>query len=198
MKKSKDEIQSEAPYKDNWLTKIPSWLIILLLKYWAAAAAVFFSVIGGLDIGLDFDKIDETNMAAVLAQDIALIVLIGLFLALFTNYLIRPVIRMMNNRQTRTYRYNMINMKGLISFLIALVYNLIISIIIYFIIYFLGMHGWVFNPFGTTNYGIEPFSYGLYYILIDFIFLGIKNLIIYTSKRLKYRRDSIREDIGNV
>ena len=49
-KKVKDEFDGQKPYEVDKLSKFPSWLIFLLLKYWAAAAAVFFSVIGGLDI----------------------------------------------------------------------------------------------------------------------------------------------------
>ena len=50
-KKDKNEVVDIDPYKVDKLSKIPSWLIILILKYWAAAAAVFFSVIAGPDNG---------------------------------------------------------------------------------------------------------------------------------------------------
>ena len=42
MSKKEKRIEEEFdPYKVDKLSKIPSWLIILVLKYWAAAAAVF-------------------------------------------------------------------------------------------------------------------------------------------------------------
>lgn len=188
-KDSKEDISGKTNITDK-LSKIPSWIIILLLKYWAAAAAIFFSVIGGIDIGLNFDTIQDATAGQIFAQDITLIVMIGLFLALFTNYMVRPTVRMMYNRKNKVYRYNMINMKGFISFPIALVYNLSISIMLYFIIYFLGIHGLILNPFGMTNYGIEPFSYALFYISIDFIFLFIKDLILDIRARVKYKKES--------
>lgn len=188
-KNSKEDISGKTNITDK-LSKIPSWIIILLLKYWAAAAAIFFSVIGGVDIGLNFDTIKDATAGEIFAQDISLIVLIGLFLGLFTNYLVRPTVRMMNNRKNRAYRYNMINVKGFISFPISLVYNMTISIMLYFVIYFLGMHGLILNPFGMTNYGIEPFSYALYYIIVDFVFLFIKDSILDIRARIKYKRES--------
>ena len=42
-KKVKDVSNEDInPYELDKLSKVPSWLIILILKYWAAAAAVFF------------------------------------------------------------------------------------------------------------------------------------------------------------
>lgn len=177
-----EEIQGEAPYKVDKLSKVPSWLVILLLKYWAAAAAIFF---GTMDSNINVED-GETAFAT----DFALIVIIALFLSLFSNYIVRPVVRMMYNKRNNTYRYNMINVKGILSFVLALLYNFVLSIILYFVVVFMGIHGWIFNPFGSTSYGIEPFSYGLFYIVVDFVFLFIKNLIIYIVTRIKYKKQS--------
>ena len=40
--KKKEEFKGANPYETDKLAKIPSWIKILLLKYWAAAAAFFF------------------------------------------------------------------------------------------------------------------------------------------------------------
>ena len=82
-KKVKDESQQEQQnvYKMGAFSKVPTWVTSILLKYWAAAAAVFFSVIGGLDIGLDFSETGE-DFYASLAADISTIIIIGLALAL--------------------------------------------------------------------------------------------------------------------
>ncbi|MBD5390458.1 hypothetical protein HDR67_00380 [bacterium] len=193
-KDSKEDISEKKNIVDK-LSKIPSWIIILLLKYWAAAAAIFFSVISSDGINLGNNK--ETTSGQVFAIDMALIILIGLFLALFMNYIVRPSVRMMYNRKNKVYRYNMINIKGFLSFVLALGYNMVLSIIIYFIVYFLGLHKLIFNPFGMTNYGIEPFSYALYYIIVDFIFLFIKDAILDTIARVKYKKESqgVEEDV---
>ena len=170
-KRVKDEIQQEQPnvYKMGAFSKVPAWLTSLLLKYWAAAAAVFFSVIGGLDIGLDYSQTGE-DFTTALAADISTIVIIGLALALVMNYIVKPVVHMFNSSRDNSYRFLLINQKGFKSFFIALAYNMGLSIVLYFITVFLGSKGLILNLFGGTNYGIEPFTYGVCYILVDMVF----------------------------
>lgn len=177
------------PYKVDKLSKIPSWIILLILKYWAAAAAVFFMAIGGIGIGFDFSQGNLTDPYAAMADSIVLVIMIGLALALFNNYMIRPVVNLMYNRRNNTKIYNMVNFKGMKSFLIALPYYLSLSIVMFFVISFLSAKGLILDLFGTTKgIGIEPFSYALYFIILDYICLAIKYLIIYIYKRVKYKK----------
>ncbi len=188
MKKTQD-IKEIDPYKIDKLSRVPSGLIILILKYWAAAAAVFFSIIGGPDIGLNFDDAVTDDPIAVISQSFLIVLLIALFLSLLINYVVRPIVRLLYNRRNNTFKYNMINLKGFKSFLVCLIYMFVISIILYFVVVFMGMHGLILDPFGTTGgAGIEPFSYGLYFIVVDGIFLLIKNLIIMIFQRVQYKR----------
>lgn len=83
----------------------------------------------------------------------------------------------------------MINFKGFLSFLVSLAYYMLLSLIMYFVINLLSSKGLILDLFGTTKgIGIEPFSYALYFIIIDYIFVYIKNLIIYMTKRIRYKR----------
>lgn len=83
----------------------------------------------------------------------------------------------------------MINFKGFLSFLVSLAYYMLLSLIMYFVINLLSSKGLILDLFGTTKgIGIEPFSYALYFIIIDYIFVYIKNLIIYITKRIRYKR----------
>ena len=193
-KRVKDEIQQEQPnvYKMGAFSKVPAWLTSLLLKYWAAAAAVFFRVIGGLDIGLDYSQTGEDFVAA-LAADIYTIVIVGLALALVMNYIVKPVVHMFNSSKDNTYKFLLVNQKGFKSFFIALGYNMFLSIILYFVTVFLGSKGLILNLFGDTNYGIEPFTYGLCYIVVDMLFLTIKNLIVSYNEKKLYN-NQMRED----
>ncbi len=187
-KEVKENPENLNPYKLDKLSRIPSWLIILLLKFWAAAAAVFFSVIGGLDVGIDFSGTATDPVSSIIAS-IRIIVLIALFISIFINYLVRPFVRLMYNKRNNTYRYNMINFKGFLSFVVCLLYHLVLSIILFFITIFLSMHHLVLDLFGTTGgVGIEPFTYAFCYMLVDFIFLFAKNVIVDSVKRYKYHK----------
>ena len=185
-KKVKDENMDINPYEVDKLSKVPSWLKLLLLKYWAAAAASFL-LFGVAELGM---KVYDDTLEGAARVSIQLVVMLGLFLAILMNYVLRPMTRLMYNRRDNTYRYNLINFKGLKSFLVALVYNLAISILICIIIVdVLSPHGLVFDPFGTTGgIGIEPFTVGFIYLFIDGIVLIIKGLIIRIYQRSKYNK----------
>ncbi len=194
-KKVKEENMEINPYEVDKLARIPSWLKILLLKYWAAAAACFL-LFGISELGVNVYSMGFDGT-------VKLVILLGLFMAVLMNYILRPIVRLMYNRRNNTYRWNMINMKGLKSFGVALIYNLIISIIIcILIVEVLSPNHLVLDPFGTTEgVGIEPLTVGFLYMILDGIFLSTKNLIIMAYQRSKYynllnRKIDVKQWIG--
>ncbi len=195
MKKNKerevDDVEDLNPYKVDKLSKIPSWITINFLKYWAAAAAVFFILIGGIDIGIDFSEIeDQANATAQSSLDLSfkIIVLITLGLTLIFTYIVRPIVRLLYSRRNNTYRYNMVNNKGIIALLLNWIYMFFISFTLFFVVIYFGYKGWIPNIFGGVNYGIEPFSYGLFFLILDTICILIKLLIWNVYQRIKYHR----------
>ena len=194
MKKDVQDINDVDPYKVDKLSKVPSWLIVLILKYWAAAAAIYF--IGMDTFIINWSEADNTKLASdidkiayEISQTTILTILFGLFLAIFTNYIVRPFVRMMYNRRNNTYRYNMVNVRGFKSFLLSLLYNMPLSFLLTIIVVWMGYYGLVLDPFGTTGgTGVEPFSYALVYIIVDAFFVFIKDLIVYFHERAKYNR----------
>jgi len=184
-----DNINNINPYETDKLSKVPAWLVIIILKYWAAAAAVFFMVIGGLDIGIDFTTYEGATAQEVLGISARIIILIALGMAVLFNYAIKQVVIMMHNRRNNTFKYNIINFRGFSAFLAYLVYMFVVSMILYFLTLFLGYKGWVLNPFGTNGgYGIEPFTYGLCFIIVDAVFVTIKDLVVMIVQRIIYKK----------
>ena len=187
-KKKKENIDEFNPYEVDKLSKIPSWLIIFVLKFWAAAAAVFFTIIGGIDIGIDFSKDNFNNVIASINKSEQIIVIIGFAISILLNYAVKQVVILLNNRRNNTYKYNLINQTGLLGFFLHLLYGIVVSFVLFFAISFLGYKGWVFNLFGTSEYGIEPFTYGLCFIIIDILCVIIKNIVCDIVERIKYKR----------
>ena len=190
-KKATEEIEEYNPYQIDKLSKIPSWIVIGILKYWAAAAAVFFILIGGIDIGIDFSVIEDPAKATAessLNLSFKIIVLITLGLTLMFTYIVRPIVRLLYNRRNNTYRFNMVNNKGIIALILNWIYMFFISFTIFFVIIYFGYKGWIPNLFGGVNYGIEPFSYGLFFMILDTIMILLKNLIWNIYQRIKYNR----------
>ena len=194
MKKEVQDINDVDPYKVDKLSKIPSWLIVLILKYWAAAAAIYF--IGMDTIIINWSDQENIKLATdvdvllyEMSQAVLLTVLFGLFLSLFSNYIVRPFVRMMYNRRNNTYRYNMVNVKGFKSFFLSLLYNMPLSFLLTVIVVWMGYYGLVLDPFGTTGgTGVEPFSYALVYIIVDAFCVFIKDVIVNLHERAKYKR----------
>ncbi len=179
------------PYELDKASRIPSWLIVLILKYWAAAAAVYFILFDYTFI--DYSRINSDDPVQNLAVSFIVIILVTLFLALFNTYIVRPYVRLMHNRRNNTFRYNMVNMKGFLAFLLNLLYMIPISLILTYITVWLGNYGLVLNLLDSGGSGIEPFTFGLWFVLVDGVFIIIKNLIIMDRERIKYNKQ-IKED----
>lgn len=194
MKKEVQDINDVDPYKVDKLSKVPSWLIVLILKYWAAAAAIYF--IGMDTFIINWSESDSVKLASdvdvmiyEISQAMILTILFGLFLSIFSNYIVRPFVRMMYSRRNNTFLYNMVNVKGFKSFLLSLLYNMPLSFLLTVVVVWMGYYRLVFDPFGTTGgTGIEPFSYALVYIIVDSVFVFIKDVIVNIDERAKYKR----------
>ena len=185
--KVKDENMDINPYEVDKLAKVPSWIKILLLRYWAAAAASFL-LFGISELGLVLYNASDDNEVFHVETNVKLILLLALFFAIFTNYVVRVFVRLMFNRRDNTYRWNLINFKGILSFITSIFYNLLLTIIIFIIIVgVLSRYGLVLDPFGTTGgIGIEPFTVGFVYVIVDGVFIIIKNIIVSIAQRVRY------------
>lgn len=187
---SLDEItEIEAnPYELDKFSKIPSWIKIFFLKYWAAAAAVFFFLVS--NFLLDFTELEdaEKKLSTNFALDFAVILFICLGLTLFFTYIVRPIVRFMFNRQNNTFKYNMVNIRGLWALPMNFAYMFVVSIIIYPMQYILTVKwGINTNLFGQAA-GIDPFTFGLMFLIVDSIALLIKNGIIIIYQRISYKK----------
>ena len=176
------------PYELDKLSKIPSWLIIIFLKYWAAAAASF--LLSGLQsLGIAVTTYAQTDEAGQAELTVKIIVMLTLFTTILMNYGVRVIVRLMYNRRNNTYRYNLINCKGFKSFIFSFIYAAVLTTIMFFITYWLSSMHMVFDPFGTTGgVGIEPFTYGLWYLIVDAVFVFIKDLIVEIRLRAIYKK----------
>ncbi len=190
MKKKKteiDEFDPETGYiKKDFLSKIPAWVAVIFLKYWAAAAVVFFLTIGGLDVGLDYSTMDTMTVAQVASQSMKIVIILALGMSLLFNYAIKQVVFMLHSRTSNVKILYLINMRGFLAFVLHFVYMLAVSLIMYFLITWLGYKGMIVNFFGNTNYGIEPFSYGFWFLIVDGIFVLLKDIIVLIVYRIQY------------
>lgn len=179
--KKKEELNKDLnPYANDKIAKIPSWLKILLLKFWVAGATFFF-------FGVANELVDAT---AGNAADIYF-VFISFGMGLMNEYITKNIVRFMKNSRDNTYYYNMVNQKGVLSLFLNILYGFVTVFPIVFIASFLASKGLVWNFFGAEGFGgIEPITDATIYIVVDFIFLFIKNSSISIYKRCKLSRDN--------
>ncbi|RIA77805.1 hypothetical protein EI71_00781 [Anaeroplasma bactoclasticum] len=182
-----DEYGEIEPYQVDKFSKIPSGVIITFAKFWAAAAAVFFILIGGLDLGIDFSK-ETQDIYEDYAITIKAIILVSLFLAILLNYGIKHLAHLMNNRRNNTKKWMVLNLKGFFGFLAYLVYCIVTMIIMFVLVSLFSYYKLVPSFLDNGGIGIEPFSYGLGFILVDGVFLVIKNYLVKLYQYLRYRR----------
>jgi len=186
-KEELDNLDEFEPYQVDKFSKIPSGVIITFAKFWAAAAAVFFILIGGLDLGIDFSK-ETQDIYEDYAITVRAIIMVSLFLAILLNYGIKHLAHLMNNRRNNTKKWMVLNLKGFLGFLAYLLYCLVTMTIMFVLVSVFSYYKLVPSFLDNGGIGIEPFSYGLGFILVDGVFLVIKNYIVKLYQYLKYKK----------
>ncbi len=180
MKKDKNKNEFN-PYATDKLAKIPSWIKVLFLKYWVAAATLFFFGIGN-------PLIISEGMKLTANAILPIYIFLALGLGLLSEYITKQFIRLMKTSTDNTYRFNLVNGKGIKSLVLNIIYAFIILIPMLSILVFLARHNLVFDVFAENGQkaAIEPFTGGFVYIFLDAVFVSIKNFIVYQYKNHKY------------
>lgn len=156
------------PYAISYFHKIPYGIKAIVLKYWFFGALYFFVGIGlGQFIqGLDF------------------IVVASLILGLIYDFLINKILTLMDTDLKESKRYTMFISKKMYSVFINIAYSLALMFATYYAIEGIGLLiDAIFNSSQNIIFGQEPFSFALIAIIIDYLFITIKNLIVKLIKK---------------
>jgi hypothetical protein len=94
----------------------------------------------------------------------------------------------MNNRRNNTHKWMVLNLKGFLGFLAYFLYSIVTMTIMFFIVLLFSYYKLVPSFMDNGGIGIEPFSYGLGFILVDGVFLVAKNYIVKLYQYLKYKK----------
>ncbi len=173
-----DKNDIESYQKTKFFAKIPSWLKILFLKYWAAGAAFYFFGVGGGFLWSSVNTDDST---------LFLLVCLILGYALVSEYVVKQIVRLMRTSRDDTYYYNIINVKGTKSFFMYLGYSVLVIVPCFYILGFLSSKGLI-SVWGVE--GVEPLGFGLAVTVVDFIYLFIKNTIFNAYKKYKFNKSN--------
>lgn len=147
------------PYKIDKLSKIPTSIKVLFVKFWVAGAICYF-----IRMGLGVYITDPLDM----------LVLTGIVTGLVTDLFVNTAFLYFESDKKEYHKYMLVpvSCKKIWTLFVNIPYGLIEVIAIHYIYVFLNMY--VVNG----NLVVEPLLYGIIFLLVDMAFISIKNLIV--------------------
>ena len=159
------------PYRTDFLSRIPTFVKALFLKWWFAGVVCFFVNMG---------------LGVYISAAADLMLLDGIFLGLFVDMLVNPLFRFMetDRREYNDYMMFPFPLKAYWTFFTNILYYIGVSVIVNFVYLFI-------NEF-MFSLAIEPLSWALIVVIVDMIFIGIKDLVVHlVKKRIKEEPEDV-------
>ena len=151
-------------YRSSFLDKIPAPVKAIFMKFWFNGAVCYFIYWG---LGLYVSNFE--NMMIILA----------LTLGMVTDILVNNAFRFFAIVPGDNDKWMMFPKKKLVNLFLNVLYSFVILIIV---VWFYNTINGVLNAISGTDgkifIGVEPILFGLFYVLFDLCFLGMKNLFI--------------------
>ena len=155
------------PYRTDFLSRIPTFIKALFVKWWFAGVVCFF-----VNMGLG---IYITATADLVLFD-------GIFLGLVVDVLVNPLYRFLetDRREYNAYMMFPFPLKAYWTFFTNVLYYIGVAVVVNFVYYFINNY--------MFSLAIEPMSWALIVVAVDMVFIGIKDLIVYLVKKRKKER----------
>ena len=147
----------------GFIDKIPDWIKALFIKFWFNGAVCFFIFwgLGMLIFGLD------------------MIVVMGIVLGMVNDLLVNNVFHFFAITPGSNNKWMMFPKRKLWTFFANIGYS---TFILFIVVWIYSIINIAYNAImGTTNQiglGVEPVFFGLLYMAVDMLFVGMKNLFI--------------------
>ena len=147
----------------GFIDKIPDWIKALFIKFWFNGAVCFFIFwgLGMLIFGLD------------------MIVVMGIVLGMVNDLLVNNVFHFFAITPGSNNKWMMFPKRKLWTFFANIGYS---TFILFIVVWIYSIINIAYNAImGTTNQiglGVEPVFFGLLYMSVDMLFVGMKNLFI--------------------
>lgn len=162
------------PYKRDWLSRIPTWLKAIFIKWWFAGAICWF-----IDIGLP------------LADDFDRMVITGMVLGLAVDLLVNPLFRFMESDRKEYNPYMMFPFpfKAFWTFFTNIIYYVLVMWCVS--LCYEGLNALIHLVSPNTSWYMEPLLFGVFCVIADMAFIGVKDLIVYLVKRSRKKESAV-------
>lgn len=180
---TKDEYKKKSgkefnPYKLDKLSRVPTWIKAIFIKWWFAGCVYYL-------IGMGLGSIIVNNENRML--------LTGVTLGIVVDVLVNPALRYFQSSEKEFDNYIMFPFpfKKYWTFLTNILYYIVVAIGVLYLYVGLNLiidaiRGGVS---GNINVGVEPLLYGTFCVIVDMAFIGIKDLIVFLVKRKKRKKE---------
>lgn len=163
------------PYKVDKFSRIPVWIKAFFIKFWFAGLVCYFVNMG---------------LGTYISDSLDLLVLDGIVLGILVDVMVNPIFRFMESSDKEYNAYMMFPfpIKAFWTFFTNIAYYLVV---------FLGVNGiyYLLNGVWNLNIYLEPLLFGVFALIIDMAFIGIKDLIVFLIKRAKKKKEENVSDV---
>lgn len=159
------------PYRTDFLSRIPTFVKALFIKWWFMGVVCFF-----VNMGLGIYVTATTD----------LLLLDGIFLGVVVDVFVNPLFRFMetDKREYNDYMMFPFPLKAYWTFFTNVLYYIGVAVLVNFVYLFI-------NEF-MFSLAIEPLSWALIVVAVDMIFIGIKDLVVHlVKKRVKEEPEDV-------
>jgi len=150
-------------YRSGIFDRIPAWVKALFIKFWFNGAVCYF-VFWGLGLYVK-DMLD-------------MIVLLGVVMGMITDLLVNNSLRFIESFDGQNSHWMMFPQKKHWTIFANVIYCTVVLFGVIWLYEIINVFG--NNIRGTVNeiiLGVEPIMFGIFFMLVDLCFIGIKNLM---------------------
>lgn len=162
-------------YRSSILDNIPAIVKTLFVKFWFNGAVCFF-----IFWGLGMYVTDMLDM----------IVVLSIVLGMITDILVNNTIRFIEVVPGENAKFMMFPNKKFWTFFANIIYaGLVLICVIYFYQSINVVLGLIRGVENEITIGVEPILFGLFYMMFDLLFIGMKNLMLKIIQDAKNKSD---------
>lgn len=171
------------PYKLDRLSRVPTWIKAILIKWWFAGLVCYL-------IGM--------GLGSVIQNDENRTLLTGVVLGLVVDLFVNPALRYFQSSDKEYNAYMMFPFpfKKYWTLFTNMLYYVLVALVVNYC--YMGLNMLIDVISGTSgniHVGVEPLLYGVFFIIVDMAFIGIKDLIVFLVKKTKKNKE---EEIADV
>ncbi len=161
------------PYKLDRLSRVPMVVKALFIKWWFAGMCCFLFVMG---------------LQSFIGQGENLIWVNGVMMGVVVDVLVNPCLRYFDDDTKKSNNYIMFPFpfKKFWTFFANVAYSVVVMWGVNYA--YMGI-----NLLFQRTIGLEPLLFGVFYVLIDMAFIGVKDGIVYGVKKSKLKKEEAKQ-----